>query len=51
MTTKKPDPTLEERTAEIRQIARGLFDKGERRTLLRFVADYEKLAADVPTES
>ena len=46
MATKKTDPTLEERTAEIRKIARGLFDKKERRTLLRFVADFKKLNAE-----
>jgi len=44
MKTEKPVPTLEARTAEICKIARGLFDKGERRTLLRFVADFKKLS-------
>jgi hypothetical protein len=51
MSAKKPVPVLtplEKRTAEIRQIAQGLFDKTERRTLLRFVTDFEKLSATPP---
>jgi hypothetical protein len=51
MSAKKVVPALtpiETRTAEIRQIAKGLFDKTERRALLRFVADFEKLAATPP---
>ena len=48
MATMKPILTVEERTAEIRKIARGLFDKTERRTLLRFVTDFEKLSAEHP---
>jgi hypothetical protein len=48
MATIKPVPTDQERAAEIREIAKGLFDKGERRTLLQFVADFEKLAAKNP---
>jgi len=33
------------RADEVRKIAEGIFDKTERRTLLRFVDDSEKLAA------
>lgn len=33
------------RAAKIREIAQGIFDKGERRTVLTFVADAEKLVA------
>ena len=33
------------RAMEIRIIAEGIFDKTERRTLLKFVADSEKMAA------
>jgi len=33
------------RAMEIRRIAEGIYDKAERRTLLKFVADSEKMAA------
>lgn len=34
------------RADEVRKIAEGIFDKTERRTLLRFVDDCEKLVAE-----
>ena len=34
------------RADEVRKIAQGVFDNSERQTLLQFVADFEKLAAE-----
>ena len=33
------------RADEVREIAQGIFDKAERRVVLKFVADAKKLAA------
>jgi hypothetical protein len=42
MRTKTLQPTIASRVAEIQEIAMGLFDLKERRTLLRFVKDCER---------
>jgi hypothetical protein len=42
---EKVKTDLSRRAARIREIAQGIFDKAERQTVLKFVADAEKLAA------
>lgn len=38
-------PDFHRRAVQIRKIAKGIFDREERKTLLDFVADLEKLTA------
>jgi hypothetical protein len=47
MQAKEKITEFRERADKVREIAQGVFDKGERRIVLRFVADSEKLAASV----
>ena len=35
---------IKEQAAEVREIAKGIFDHKERHAVLRLVAEYEKLA-------
>ena len=37
---------FQRRADRVRKVAKGIFDKTERRFLLKFVADCEKLAAE-----
>jgi len=46
MQDKDPAAKFFHRANEVRKIARGIFDKKERRFLLKFVRDSEKLAAE-----
>jgi hypothetical protein len=46
MQDKVPVTEFYRRAMEIRRVAEGIFDKTERKTLLRFVSDCEKLAAE-----
>jgi hypothetical protein len=47
MQDEKLAAKFQQRAAEVRTIAKGIFDKAERQTLLRFVNDSEKLAAEI----
>ena len=44
MKNKAQSPTFQSRAAEVRRIAEGIFDHKERRSVLRFVAEYEKVS-------
>jgi hypothetical protein len=45
MQAKEKIEEFQDRADKVREIARGVFDKGERRFILRFVDDCEKIAA------
>jgi hypothetical protein len=45
MQVKETIEEFHERADKVREIAQGVFDKGERRFILRFVSDCEKIAA------
>jgi hypothetical protein len=45
MQDKQIDTEFYHLTMEVRKIAQGIFDKTERRVLLKFVKDCEKLVA------
>jgi hypothetical protein len=51
MKDKTPPATLLSQAAEVRRIAEGIFDKGERRVVLRFVAESVKLSKKSDTEN
>jgi len=44
MKEKASPATLQTQAVEVRRIVEGIFDKGERRTVLRFVAEAVKLS-------
>ena len=46
MQDKRTAAEFHQRAAEVRTIARGIFDKTERQLLLKFVDDCEKLATE-----
>ena len=46
MTGKGRHTVLCGQAAEVQRIAQGIFDKGERRTVLRFVAEAMKLSKE-----
>ena len=48
MGKKVPLLSFQERADEVRAIAKGLFDRTERRKVMRFVADCEAMAAMLP---
>ena len=41
---------MQRKAREVRRIAEGIFDKGERRTVLRFVAEAVKLSKEKDTK-
>jgi len=44
MQDKKPGTQFYRRAEEVREIAKGLFDRSEREIVMQFVAEAEKLA-------
>jgi hypothetical protein len=46
MQAKEKAANFHDRAKKVREIARGLFDKTERRIVLRFVADSEKVVVE-----
>jgi hypothetical protein len=44
MKSKTQPATFHRHAAEVREIAKGIFDHGERRVVLRLVAEYVKLS-------
>lgn len=44
MKDKAPPTTFRSRADEVRRIAENIYDEKERRTVLRLVAEYEKLS-------
>lgn len=53
MTDEKKAARIKSRTAKVREIARGIFDRSERRIIMKFVSDAAKLAEHLasPSES
>jgi hypothetical protein len=47
MQDKKLAVKIHQRADEVRTIAKGIFDKAERKILLKFVSDSENLAAEI----
>jgi hypothetical protein len=45
MEDKEADSQFHRRANKVREIAKGIFDKTERRFLMKFVSDCEKLVA------
>jgi len=44
MGSKTQPATFRRQAAEVREIAKGIFDKGERRVVMKLVAEYVKLS-------
>jgi hypothetical protein len=44
MKDKAPPTAFRSRADEVREIAKSIYDEKERRILLRFIAEYEKIS-------
>ena len=51
MTDAKKIARISKRAATVREIARGIFDKSERRVVLKFVSDAARLAEHLSATS